>query len=161
MIIALPDEVDGLAEVSRRLDAGELTALLAALHAAPTRPVALDLPRFKTRFEADLKPLFVGLGMHRAFDRSQADFSGITGRPAAEGSFSIDAIMHRAMIDVMEDGTEAAAATAVVVVPTSAVVRPPPPPPEPFRVDHPFLFFVTDQATGAVLFEGRILDPTR
>jgi serpin B len=59
----------------------------------------------------------------------------------------------------MEEGTEAAAATAVVMVPTAAARPEAPPKPEPFQVDHPFQFFIADRSTGAVLFEGLIVDP--
>src|SRR5262249_42632084 len=79
---------------------------------------------------------------------------GITGRPAAEIPLAIDQVMHRAMIDVYEDGTEAAAATAITIVRTSAALSP-----EPFRVDRPFLFYIVDDATGAILFQGPVVDP--
>jgi serpin B len=153
MIVVLPNEVEGLAEVSRRLDGEELAALFAALAAEPARAVALELPRFKTSFGASLKPAFEALGMHLAFDRARADFS----RMAARNPLVISLIAHRAVIDVMEDGTEAAAATAVVVTVRSAARRPQEP--EPFRVDRPFLFSIVDKASGAVLFAGRIVDP--
>ena len=58
-----------------------------------------------------------------------------------------------------EEGTEAAAATAVVMFPTAAPRPERPPEPEPFHIDHPFLFFIADRTTGAVLFAGRIIDP--
>jgi serpin B len=157
MIVVLPNDVDGLAQVAGRLDADELAALIAAVAAEPARPVALELPRFKTSFRADLKAAFEALGMHEAFDDHRADFSGMTGRPVSQGPLKIGKIVHRSVIDVMEDGTEAAAATAVVMMPRSAAARPQPP--EPFRVDHPFLFYIVDHATGAVLFAGRIVDP--
>jgi serpin B len=157
MIIVLPDEVEGIATVAKRLDAEELSALASELDATPAKPVALAVPRFKTRFSADLKAVFAELGMREAFDERRADFSGMTGRPASEGSIGINAIVHRAFIDVMEGGTEAAAATAVIMAPGSAPR--PEPDPEPFRVDHPFLFLILDRTTGAILFEGRIVDP--
>jgi leukocyte elastase inhibitor len=157
MIVVLPNDVDGLAQVAGRLDADELAALIAAVAAEPARPVALELPRFKASFRADLKAAFQALGMHAAFDDQRADFSAMTGRPVSQGPLKIGAIAHRAVIDVMEDGTEAAAATAVVMMPRSAAARPEPP--EPFRVDHPFLFYIVDHASGAVLFAGRVVDP--
>jgi leukocyte elastase inhibitor len=153
MVVVLPDAVDGLADVSRRLDGEELAALFAALAAEPTRPVALELPRFKTSFGASLMRPFEALGMHLAFDRARADFSLM----AAREPLAIGDVVHRAVIDVMEDGTEAAAATAVVMITRSGPRRPQDP--EPFRVDRPFLFSIVDRATGAVLFAGRITDP--
>jgi serpin B len=159
MIIALPNEVEGLTEVAKRFDADELSALMDALNTKPAKLVALAMPRFKMTFDAGLVPMFKQLGMTVAFD-NRADFSGMTGRPAPEGSLKIDAIEHRTVIEVMEEGTEAAAATAAVFFSAAAMKPPRPEQPELFRADHPFLFFMTDRATGAVLFEGRIVDPS-
>ena len=158
MIIVLPNEIDALDAVNRRLDAGEWAQLASALRApAAARPVDLALPRFKAAFEADLAPLFRQAGMIRAFDPKQADFSGMTGRPVSQMQFAIGSIVHRAVIDVMEDGTEAAAATAVSMV--AASIHRPTEEPQPFHVDRPFLFAILDDASGAMLFQGRIVDP--
>lgn len=63
-------------------------------------------------------------------------------------------------MDVDEKGTEAAAATAVVIVPVAAPIRPKEPSkPIVFRADHPFLFVIRDNRTGAVLFIGRMMEP--
>src|SRR5712692_2759046 len=80
MIIALPNDVDGLAQVAERFDANEVSALAAALNATPAKLVALDMPRFKTSFMTNLKEVFKQLGLGEAFER-RADFSGMTGRP--------------------------------------------------------------------------------
>ena len=66
----------------------------------------------------------------------------------------IDAVAHKAFVEVNEEGTEAAASTAVVMRVTSA-------PTEVLDVtlDHPFLFLIRDGGTGAVLFAGRLMDP--
>jgi serpin B len=155
MIIVLPDAVDGLAAVAARQDAAEISTLLAALRSgAPNKAIRLALPRFKVSFNADLVPPFRSAGMVRAFEPRRADFSGMVG-PTAHGRFAIGQIVHRAVIEVQEEGTEAAAATAVVMVLTSA----PPPIQDNFRVDRPFLFYLVDDATGAILFQGRVVDP--
>jgi serpin B len=156
MIVALPDEVDGLAAMSAKLDTTEFTALTAGLRAAPARLTALSLPRFKAEFSADLKQPFQLAGMRLAFDLHRADFSGLTGLPSSQAPAAIDQIAHRAVIDVAEEATEAAAATAVAVI-TSAAPRPIEP--VRFRVDRPFLYYIVDDTTGAVLFQGRIVDP--
>jgi serpin B len=155
MVVVLPNEVDGLDRVAGRLDAGELASLLGSLKRAPQRRVALALPRFKAAFAADLVAPLQKAGMRLAFGDS-ADFSGMTGRAPGEGGLKILGVRHRAMIEVNETGTEAAAATVVVMAPTSAprLERP-----LPFVVDRPFLFLVVDDASGAVLFQGRIADP--
>jgi len=154
MIVVVPDAIDGLAEIERRLDGAEFSALSTALAAPENRTYAdLALPRFKITFAADVKAAFEQAGLHEPFG-DHADFSGMTGRPAAERPMKIDFILHRAVIDVTEEGTEAAAATAVGIAPASL-----PPPPVPFPVDRPFLFYLVDNASGAVLFAGRIMDP--
>jgi serpin B len=156
MIVVLPDTIDGLAGVAARLGADEPAQLFAALRAPGARSqVDLALPRFKVAFKAGLGSLFQQAGMQLAFDPRRADFSGMTGRPLSEARLSIGAILHRAVIDVMEDGTEAAAATAVSMVATSAPARQP----DKFHVDRPFLFYIVDDATGAILFQGRVSDP--
>jgi serine protease inhibitor len=154
LVIVLPDAVDGLSDVTNRLDADELSQALAALRSEPTKPVALAMPRFKSEFKADLREVFQQSGMTRAFILRTADFSGMTGRRMSEMPAAIDQIVHRAVIDVMEGGTEAAAATAVGMRATTA-----PSPSTPFRVDHPFLYFIVDDASGAILFQGRVVDP--
>jgi serpin B len=151
MIIVLPDAIDA----GVRLDADELPKLFAALRSpGASKLVDLALPRFKATFKAELANLFRQAGMVRAFDDVEADFGGMTGRPPSEAPLAISEILHRAVIDVTEEGTEAAAATAITV--RAAGIRPRP---EVFRVDRPFLFYIVDDATGAILFQGRIVDP--
>ena len=157
MVVALPNEVDGVDKLARRLDMTELSQLLGALRAEPGRAVVLSLPRFRIEYTADLKAAFQEAGMTRPFDLAAADFSGMTGVPAASAPAAIDQIAHRAVIEVMEESTEAAAATAVGM--TVASASPPPPEPMQFRVDRPFLYYIVDDTTGAVLFQGRIVDP--
>jgi serpin B len=94
----------------------------------------------------------------KAFDPAAADFSGMTGQPLSEERLYISRIVHRAVIDVSEESTEAAAATAAEIrsraIPVIKL-------PEPFRVDHPFLFYLVDDTSGLILFQGRISDPRR
>ena len=158
LVIVLPDDVEGAAAVARRLDANTLTELFAALRDGKARkPVALALPRFKAEYKADLVEPFRQMGMRKAFDPAAADFSGMTGKPAGQGGVYLSTVLHRAVIDVAEESTEAAAATTVVIRPTA--VAPPAAQPEPFRADHPFLFYLVDDTTGLILFQGRISDP--
>jgi serpin B len=93
--------------------------------------------------------VLAGMGMTDAFS-GRADFSGINGKK----DLFISAIIHKAYVDVNEEGTEAAAATAVVVGITSAPSRPP-----VFRADHPFLFLIRDNQSGGILFIGRLMNP--
>jgi serpin B len=155
MIVVRPDEIDGLDAVIKAFDGEKLDALMTQLGKAPKKTVALSMPRFKTEFRAELIDPFKSLGMSKVFDPAQSDLSGLTGKPRAEAQSTIDQIVHRAVIDVAEAGTEAAAATAVVV--TTRTMRPDDS--DRFQVDRPFLFLIADDKTGAVLFAGRIADP--
>ena len=152
MVVVLPDEVGGADRLARELDAPALATLFREL--TETKTVSLALPRFKTSFKASLGKLFQDAGMRRAFDPQLADFSGMTSRPPREAPLAISDVIHRAIIDVTEEGTEAAAATAITMMTTSM-----PRNVEPFVVDRPFLFYIADEATGAILFQGRISDP--
>jgi serpin B len=157
-LVALPNDIDGVRDVAGRLDDAEIANLLQALRAPTARKrVDLALPRFGTRYDADLVPAFQLAGMKTAFDSKSADFGGMIGKPVSQVRLYIGQIKHRAMIEIAEESTEAAAATAVAVA-VAAAVAAPEPPPEPFHVDRPFLFYLVDDATGAILFQGRVAD---
>jgi serpin B len=145
MTVVVPDDL-GAFEAS--LNAGELDQLVSSLG---PRAVDLTFPRFGIETSAGLAAILADLGMPLAFDPDRADFSGIT---TAEQLF-ISAVVHQANIDVDEKGTEAAAATAVVMDTTSV-----PADPVTLRVDRPFLFLLRDVPTGAIVFMGRVVDPT-
>ena len=93
----------------------------------------------------------MGLGMVDPFTPGSADFTGIN----TVGDLYISDVIHKAFIGVDEFGTEAAAATAVVMDNASV-----PDEPVPFTVDRPFLFLIRDIQTGAILFVGRVVDPS-
>ena len=148
MLVLLPTAADGLSALEARIDAASLEQWLAA---ARRQEVRVWLPRFRLEVALQLNQPMKDLGMVDAFDSAAADFSGMTGSP---GLFVSD-ILHKAFVDVNEEGTEAAAATAVVM----AIESEHPPPPE-FRADHPFLFLIRDRSTGTILFMGRLTDPS-
>ncbi|WP_297298880.1 serpin family protein [uncultured Methylovirgula sp.] len=158
MIVVLPDAIDGLAAVIAELGPKQLADLFADFGSADFADVQLQLPRFHTGYRASLAAPLEKVGMGPAFNLQKADFSGMTGRPPAELQVAIADVIHNAVIDVNEESSEAAAATAVPMAAT-AMAPVNQPPPEPFIVDRPFLFFIVDQKTGAVLFQGRIVDP--
>jgi len=154
MIVLLPDDPDGLPALEKSLTAASLNTWINSL--SYEERIIVTFPRFKITRQFELSSTLVSLGMKQVFESGIADFSGITG----DKSFSISAAIHKAYIDVDEEGTEAAAATAVMMV--GAAMRPaPPPPPIVFRADHPFLFLIRENSTGAILFLGRLTDPTK
>jgi serpin B len=161
MLVLLPDRKDGLRDLEKTLSAQMLHDCVAKME---IREVKLFLPRFKITWgTVDMRDHLTALGMQLAFTRFKADFSGINGYEApAEESLFLSAVFHKAFVEVYEEGTEAAAATAVVFGRLGAALYPSKPPPIPiFRADHSFLFAIRDRKSGAILFLGRMADPTR
>jgi serpin B len=150
MLVLLPKRKDGLAGLEKTLNADRLKAIQNTLN--PTKDVDVTLPKFKTTAEFALNKDLQALGMKLAFAK-EADFSGLNG---GKEDLYIGFVVHKAFVDVNEEGTEAAAATAVGI---EAQSKPPPPP--VFRADHPFVYLIRDTRTGCVLFLGRLSDPTK
>jgi serpin B len=123
------------------------------LNGSRPRPVQVFLPRFKLETSFELKDTLRSLGLTLPFDQVKANFSGIT----SHEDLYISAIVHKAFVDVNEEGTEAAAATAVVIEPRSAPIQSSEP--AVFRADHPFVFAIRDRLTGSILFLGRVQNP--
>ena len=147
LVLVVPD-AGKFSQVESSLDASSFATLVAGL---ASQMGYVTLPRFRVETGADLVGLLKTLGMTSAFSPGTADFSGMDGAR----DLYISDVIHRAFIDVAEKGTEAAAATTVLV-PTASV-----PPPPLLMADRPFLYFLRDQPTGAILFMGRVLDPSK
>ena len=145
MLILLPEE-GGFEGFEQALDAGQVEAIVEDLG---NQQVALTLPSFEFDTKFSLEKTLAEMGMPLAFAPS-ADFSGMTGTR----ELFISQVIHQAFVAVDEAGTEAAAATAVMMKLGAA-----PGEPVEVRADRPFIFFIRDNATGAVLFAGRVVDP--
>jgi serpin B len=152
MIVLLPNDVGGMFALEQSLTAPNTRQWLGQLRPVPK--VIMTLPKFKMTQQFELQDTLGAMGMTLAFD-AHADFSGMTGNR----EFYISAAIHKAYIDVNEEGTEAAAATAVVMRSMMARMQQPAPP--VFRADHPFIFLIRDNRSGGILFMGRVTDPTR
>jgi len=147
-LFLLPEAIDGLPALEARLNHDNLTRWTSAL---ARRKVEVFLPRFKLSSQFSLPEVLASMGMTHAFD-SRADFSGMS----TQEKLFISDVLHKAFVDLNEEGTEAAAATAVVMSRTMAVL---PKPPVIFRADHPFLFLIVDNRTRSILFLGRVASP--
>jgi serpin B len=128
--------------------AAALARIAGSLH--PT-PVDLRMPRFHLAARQGLVPTLAALGMPLAFSDA-ADFSGITAR----ARLKISQVEHAADLVVNEHGTVATAATGMAFVPTSGPARP-----TKLTLNHPFLLFVRETRSGAILFAARVTDPSR
>ncbi len=154
LIVFLPNDVSGLSSLEQSLSASNTQLWLRQL--APVPKVILTMPKFKMTQQFGLKHALAALGMPQAFEKNLANFSGMTGKR----DFVMSAVIHKAYIDVNEEGTEAAAATAVVFSRALAIAANPVQPPI-FRADHPFIFLIRDNRSGSILFLGRVTDPTK
>jgi serpin B len=157
MLILLPQAQDGLPALEQSLDAAGLEAIVQGLALAR---VVVALPKFEIDPPQSLSlgDLLVSLGMRDAFDRRKADFTGIANPPDPADRLVISRVFHKAFVKVDEKGTEAAAATAVSMMRAGSAA--PRDAPIVFRADHPFLFFIRDNASGVVVFMGRVADPS-
>lgn len=134
-----------LPDLEASLEHTDLSELLATLSEAES---VVRMPRFSLRSRVDLIPILKALGVVDLFDASLADLTKIDAR----GRLFVDPFVHEATVQVDEEGTVAAAATAAVVGRKGGA--------SVIQLDRPFLFFIRDNLTGAILFTGRVADPT-
>jgi serpin B len=147
MLVLLP-KGDNLTAVEERLDADMVAELRDSLD---SQRVRVYFPKFKLETEYSLPRVLAAMGMPTAFT-GDADLSGMDGTR----DLFVSDVVHKAFVDVNEEGTEAAAATGVVVNLVSAPIEDTVP---VFRADHPFVFMIVEEDSGTVLFMGRVADP--
>jgi len=145
MVILLP-QAGEFETFEKSLDSQRVDAIIKNMESSQ---VALTMPRFEFESSFSLREPLTAMGMPDAF--TNADFSGMTGNR----DLFISDVVHKAFVSVDEAGTEAAAATAVIM-PTAA----PPGVTVEVTVDRPFIFLIRDIETGAILFVGRVVDPS-
>jgi serpin B len=148
LLVVLPRR-ESLGKLERRLTPPALDRVIDGLR---SRPVDVSFPRFHLQTADTLNAPLQQLGIVNAFEEGGADFSRIT---QAE-PLRIGEVLHAADFKVDERGTEAAAATVGTSEATSAirflhVVD--------FDANHPFMFFLRDDKSGALLFAGRLVEP--
>ena len=154
LVIVLPDDSQGLPAVEAKLTAEKLDAWLAK---SEYEPVILSIPKFRVDRAFDLKNTLTLMGMDAAFSLEKADFTGIAHDP--NRPIYIGSVVHKAHIEVDEQGTEAAAVTADITLAGGAIERPPTP--VRFIADHPFIYLIRSSDSGEILFMGRVSDPTQ
>jgi serpin B len=145
-MIALVPPAGQFDAFEQSLDATVFSDALAGLQ---SKIVSLGVPKIEFEAPLPLKSHLIELGMPLAF--ADADFTGIK----AERGLFIDDVLHKAFIKIDETGTEAAAATAVVFAESAA-----PEADVTLNLDRPYVFAIHDDATNALLFLGRVVDPS-
>ncbi|MCM1987687.1 serpin family protein [Methanococcoides seepicolus] len=154
MYIVLPNE-NNIADFESRFTHSEYGKLKSTLESS--NDVRIWLPKFTFTTNSELVDPLKNMGIIDAFDRENADFSGIFDIQRVPPGYvlKIDEVVHQAFIDVNEEGTEATAATAIEATDDA----PMPGQIMEFKADHPFMFFIEDQRTGCILFMGKVEDP--
>jgi len=148
MIVFLPKWGKNVDSLIAKLRQENFDAWLSEFHSDSGK---VCLPKFTLEYELKLNDALKALGMSIAFDPDQADFTKMHPGP---GLF-ISEVKHKTFVDVNEEGTEAAAVTSVGIALSSY------PPPDIFELlaDHPFVFVIRENQSGAILFMGKIVEP--
>jgi len=138
-------EVASVQALQQDLEDVDLSEVVESLE---EREVVVQMPRFSMRSRIELIPVFKELGVTDLFERGRANLANIH----RAGGLAIDVFVHEAAIWVDEQGTVAVAATAAAGTRLGGT--------RPVRLDRPFLFMIRDNLTGAILFSGRVADPS-
>jgi serine protease inhibitor len=146
LVILLPATHDGLSGLEASLTAENLDMWLNRM---TKKEVRVQVPKFKMSSKMDLSDAMKSMGLTDLFSAPPADLSGIDG----EKDLCISAVLHEAVVDVNEKGTEAAAATAGIARTTSIKLT------EEFNADHPFVFLIRQTNPSNILFLGRLVNP--
>lgn len=146
LVILIPVQLGALNKLQNQIDAAWIDQMLSRL--SPAKQVQVAIPKFKLATEYDLKARLEQLGVTDVFSEDRADLSGMhTGTER----LCVTTAVHKAFVEVNEEGTEAAAATGIVVGEASA-----PPMIKTFVADHPFVFLIRHRPTGLILFFGKV-----
>ncbi|MGL5835625.1 MAG: serpin family protein [Waterburya sp.] len=148
MYIFLPQENSNLEQFQQQLNFANWQEWLSQMRSQPGK---VSLPKFKLGYETELKDVLASLGMGQVFDATQADFSAMT-----DSAVALNTVKHKAVIEVNEEGTEAAGVTSFGIQITAAN-----PQNQAFEmnINRPFFFAIRDDITETVLFMGNVVEP--
>ncbi|XP_042597708.1 leukocyte elastase inhibitor-like isoform X1 [Cyprinus carpio] len=155
MLIILPneiqDETTGLQKLEMALTYEKLMEW--------TRPeiihqqkVEVSLPRFKMEETYNMKSLLISMGMEDVFDEQKVNLLGMS----PNNDLVLTKVIHKAFVEVNEEGTEAAGATGISLDGITSVM---PVDLKTFIADHPFLFFIRHNPSNNILFFGHFCSP--
>ncbi|XP_048008527.1 leukocyte elastase inhibitor-like [Megalobrama amblycephala] len=152
MLIILPNEMEddttGLQKLEKALTYEKLMEWTKP-EVMRKQEVQVSLPRFKMEEKYDMKSLLISMGMEDVFDTQKVNLSGMS----SNNDLVLSKVIHKAFVEVNEEGTEAAAATGLIIVAQCLII------PQVFNADHPFLFFIRHNPTKSILFYGRFCSP--
>ncbi len=148
--IVLPNNPDKLDETINNLDVDQLNTFI---EGADTSTFKVYLPKFKIKYKITLNDILSAMGMEQSF--GAADFSDLF---VENLNIRISRVLHQSFLEVDEEGTEAAAATVVEFEVTSVN---PNAKPKTLNINKPFAFFIREKHSKAILFSGKLIDPTK
>lgn len=154
MVIFLPDNPNGLLEFEERFTSENVKNWVDYIENLETIKVDLKMPKFKMTRSIGLSKTLQNMGVKRIFEN--ADLTGIS----KNANLQVTDVIHKAFVEVNEEGTEAAAATVVFVGKTCCAPKREAEPVK-FYADHPFVFMIRENSTGSILFMGKIANPTQ
>ena len=149
MVVMLPNEIEGIHRLEADLNESNLRNAISSCLQAKYAKAEVLLPKFKLDLTLDLIEFLTKLGIKDLFDERRCDLSGIS----EMRDLFVSKAIHKAFVEVNEEGAEAAAATAIVMTFGCAM------PVEEkfvFKADHPFLFFIYDEYLQTILFMGKV-----
>jgi serpin B len=159
MCIFLPDAVDGLRSL-----VDTIASQPGFMHQhLPKNMLAVSqfrLPKFKLSFQGSIVAILKNLGLQLPFG-DLADLSDMVEDNESGLPLEVSEVIHKAAIEVNEQGTEAAAASVMSIQYGCSAIPPPSPPRVDFVADHSFVYFIVEEDTGVVVFAGHVLDPSK
>ncbi|XP_026384747.1 serpin-ZX-like [Papaver somniferum] len=163
MYMVLPEQRDGLGELIAEVSSNPSSFLHRYVPANQSKvpPGEIKVPKFKILFDFEASRVLKEMGIVLPFDESQAELTEMVNIDGTSkySKLHVDKVFHKCFVEVDEKGTEAAASTAVTGV-VCCMMRPRTPPPRvDFVADHPFMFIIREEQSGAVLFMGHVLNP--
>lgn len=156
MVVILPKEDKNEAAESTIIEKG----IAKIKETMSTEKVKISLPKLKFDTSYNMNQTLEEMGMSTAFNPVKSDFTGLYDREAAFGdNLYIALVIHKAFVDVSEEGTEATASTGVVISKATGVMEPETP--KEFSANRPFTFAIVHNQTGTILFMGKVNDPSK
>ncbi|KFM58368.1 Neuroserpin, partial [Stegodyphus mimosarum] len=142
MLVLLPHSRNGLRQLESQLSSTFVQDVESAMYETI---VDVALPKFRLEYSKSMKKALQALGMNLVFQNG-ADLGGMS----YSKELKVSDIIHKAVVVVNEEGSEAAAVTAILVTTYSLSFDP------TFIVDHPFMFVIYDTKSSHILFMGKV-----
>ena len=147
MLLILPEDPDGISALEESLSIAMIKEWRDVLYEID---VNISIPKFEIKTKYGLNDILIEMGMTDAFDENKANLSSIADISKLPGNIYVSKATQDAYVKINEEGTEATAVTGIAVLQSRLH----------FNANHPFLFLIQDDQSGAILFMGKIVDPT-